>query len=61
MDEISSVFNEKVNEDACFDFSISVGMAQGQSQIEIESVIEFARFNKQPIGNFQCEARRKPS
>jgi len=61
MAEISSVFNERVNEDACFDFSISVGMAQGQSQIEIESVIEFARFNKQPIANFQCEARRKPS
>jgi hypothetical protein len=36
-------------------------MAQGQSQIEIESVIEFARFNKQPLANFQCEARRKPS
>jgi phospholipid/cholesterol/gamma-HCH transport system ATP-binding protein len=61
MTEISSVFNETVNEDACFDFSISVGMAQGQSQIEIESVIEFARFNKQPIANFQCQARRKPS
>jgi len=61
MAEVSSVFNEKVNDDACFDFSISVGMAQGKSQIEIESVIEFARFNKQPIANFQCEARRKPS
>lgn len=61
MAEVSSVFNESVNEDACFDFSISVGMAQGKSQIEIESVIEFARFNKQPIANFQCEARRKPS
>jgi phospholipid/cholesterol/gamma-HCH transport system ATP-binding protein len=61
MAEVSSVFNEKVNADACFDFSISVGMAQGQSQIEIESVIEFARFNKQPLANFQCEARRKPS
>jgi phospholipid/cholesterol/gamma-HCH transport system ATP-binding protein len=61
MAEVSSVFNETVNEDACFDFSISVGMAQGKSQIEIESVIEFARFNKQPIANFQCEARRKPS
>jgi phospholipid/cholesterol/gamma-HCH transport system ATP-binding protein len=61
MAEIYGVFNEQVNADACFDFSVSVGMAQGQSQIEIESVIEFARFNKQPIANFQCEARRKPS
>jgi len=61
MAEVSSVFKESVNEDACFDFSISVGMAQGKSQIEIESVIEFARFNKQPIANFQCEARRKSS
>jgi phospholipid/cholesterol/gamma-HCH transport system ATP-binding protein len=61
MAEVSGVFNETVNEEACFDFSISVGMAQGKSQIEIESVIEFARFNKQPIANFQCQARRKPS
>jgi phospholipid/cholesterol/gamma-HCH transport system ATP-binding protein len=61
MAEVSSVFNETVNQYACFDFLISVGMAQGKSQIEIESVIEFARFNKQPIANFQCEARRKPS
>ena len=28
---------------------------QGKPQIEIESVMEFARFNQIPIARFQCE------
>jgi phospholipid/cholesterol/gamma-HCH transport system ATP-binding protein len=51
--EVSSVFKRKVKKEACFDFSISAGMAQGNSQIELEAVIEFARLNKQPIAEFE--------
>ncbi|MFO7707748.1 MAG: ATP-binding cassette domain-containing protein [Desulfobacterales bacterium] len=58
MAELARVFREKIQQDACFDFSVSVGMAPGKTQIEIESVIEFARFNKKLISNFQCETRR---
>ncbi|MGD8944346.1 MAG: hypothetical protein PVJ37_13845, partial [Desulfobacterales bacterium] len=38
-----------------FEFSILAGLAQGKPQIEIESVMEFARFNQTPIARFQCE------
>ena len=45
---------EKANED-WFEFDILAGLAQGKPQIEIESVMEFARFNQKPIARFQCE------
>jgi phospholipid/cholesterol/gamma-HCH transport system ATP-binding protein len=61
MAEVARVFNERIQEDACFDFSISVGMAQGQPQVEIESIIELARFSKAVISNVQCETRREPA
>ena len=35
--------------------SILAGLAQGKPQIEIESVMEFARFNQEPIARFECE------
>jgi phospholipid/cholesterol/gamma-HCH transport system ATP-binding protein len=35
--------------------NILAGLAQGKPQIEIESVMEFARFNQQPIAQFMCE------
>ena len=38
-----------------FEFNIQAGLAQGKPQIEIESVMEFARFNQTPIARFQCE------
>jgi hypothetical protein len=44
-----------------FEFNILAGLAQGkpqieiESEIEIESVMEFARFNQTPIARFQCE------
>jgi len=52
---ISSLANgEKAKED-WFEFDILAGLAQGKPQIEIESVMEFARFNQKPIARFQCE------
>ena len=33
-------------------------LAQGKPQVEIESVMEFARFNKEPIAQFTCNPRR---
>ena len=50
----SLVEGEKVAED-CFEFNILAGLAQGKPQIEIESVMEFARFNQKPIARFQCK------
>jgi phospholipid/cholesterol/gamma-HCH transport system ATP-binding protein len=39
----------------CVQINILAGLAQGKPQIEIESVMEFARFNQEPIARFECE------
>jgi phospholipid/cholesterol/gamma-HCH transport system ATP-binding protein len=58
MRELEASFRKEIPADQCFDFMISVGMAQGKPQVEIESVMEFARFDKKPIATFQCGVRR---
>jgi phospholipid/cholesterol/gamma-HCH transport system ATP-binding protein len=58
MCELEETFRKEIPSDQCFDFVISVGMAQGKPQVEIESVMEFARFDKKPIATFQCGTRR---
>jgi phospholipid/cholesterol/gamma-HCH transport system ATP-binding protein len=36
------------------DFSVLAGLAQGKPQIEIESVMEFARFEQKELARFRC-------
>jgi phospholipid/cholesterol/gamma-HCH transport system ATP-binding protein len=36
------------------EFKVMAGLAQGKPQIEIESVMEFARFNQKEIARFRC-------
>src|SRR5210317_1015388 len=43
--------NENKSED-CVDFSVLAGLAQGKPQIELESVMEFARFNQKELARF---------
>ena len=45
--------NESKTEE-CVEFSVLAGLAQGKPQIEIESVMEFARFNQKQIAQFSC-------
>jgi phospholipid/cholesterol/gamma-HCH transport system ATP-binding protein len=52
---IKSMANGEKAQDDWFEFDILAGLAQGKPQIEIESVMEFARFNQKPIARFQCE------
>jgi len=47
------------NEDECFEFGILAGMSEGKPQVEIESIIEFARFKQKEIAHFQCETRKQ--
>jgi phospholipid/cholesterol/gamma-HCH transport system ATP-binding protein len=56
--ELAETFRREIPQSQCFDFAISVGMAQGKPQVEIESIMEFARFDKKPIAVFQCTPRR---
>jgi phospholipid/cholesterol/gamma-HCH transport system ATP-binding protein len=39
---------------SCFEFSISAGLAGGDSDDELDSVMEFAQDNREPIAQFQC-------
>ena len=50
----ATIANETKTEN-CVEFTVLAGLAQGKPQIEIESVMEFARFNQEPIAMFQCE------
>ena len=36
------------------EFSVLAGLAQGKPQIELESVMEFARFNQKELARFTC-------
>ena len=45
---------EEDSDEALIEFSVLAGLAQGKPQIEIESVMEFARFNQKEISRFKC-------
>ena len=39
---------------SCFEFSISAGLAKGHPNVEMDAIMEFAEFKKEPIAQFQC-------
>jgi phospholipid/cholesterol/gamma-HCH transport system ATP-binding protein len=39
---------------SCFEFSISAGLAKGNPDVELDSVMESAEDNREPIAQFQC-------
>ena len=38
----------------CFEFSISAGLAQGNADVELDSIMKLAELKKEPIAQFQC-------
>jgi phospholipid/cholesterol/gamma-HCH transport system ATP-binding protein len=38
----------------CFEFSIGAGLARGNPNVELDSIMAFADFNREPIAQFQC-------
>ena len=38
----------------CFEFSISAGLARGNPNVELDSIMAFADFSREPIAQFQC-------
>jgi phospholipid/cholesterol/gamma-HCH transport system ATP-binding protein len=53
--EIQTVVRSETAPGECFEFTILAGLAQGKPQIELESVMEFARFKQEPIARFKCD------
>jgi phospholipid/cholesterol/gamma-HCH transport system ATP-binding protein len=37
----------------CFEFSISAGLARGNPNVELDSIMAFADFNRKPIAHYQ--------
>jgi phospholipid/cholesterol/gamma-HCH transport system ATP-binding protein len=59
MESIEELVKEGTSSQECYEFAILGGLAQGNPQIELESVMEFARFKLEPIASFTCNIRRK--
>ncbi len=55
MPNLGSLMTGESPSEECIEVNISAGLAQGKPQIEIESVMEFARFNTKPIARFECK------
>ena len=51
---IETAMDDDSKAEDCIGFSVLAGLAQGKPQIEIESVMEFARFNQNEIAQFKC-------
>ena len=43
---------------SCFEFSISAGLAKGQPNVELDAIMEFAEFKKEPIAQFLCNIEK---
>ena len=52
--EILMLVKNETGSEECIEVEILAGLAQGKPQIELESVMEFARFEQQTIARVQC-------
>ena len=55
LEKLSAVMRKADSRKECFEFTILGGLARGQPQVELESIIEFARFDLRPIARLSCE------
>jgi phospholipid/cholesterol/gamma-HCH transport system ATP-binding protein len=55
LENLSTVIHKATSEEECFELTILGGLARGQPQVELESIIEFARFDLRPIARLSCE------
>ena len=52
--KIETAAREVNPEVKCFDFAVTAGLARGEANVELASIMEFAEFKKEPIAQFQC-------
>jgi phospholipid/cholesterol/gamma-HCH transport system ATP-binding protein len=58
LSQLCSLYTQMQKGDGCFEFRILAGLSQGKPQVELESIMEFARFNQREVARIQCENRR---
>ena len=49
---------DHIPDEACHEFSVSAGLAEGRTTEEIESIMALAHSKREIIGRFRCEIRR---
>lgn len=57
---ISEIWKEaqkRAPSDACVDFAIRAGLAEGQPSAEIDSIIDLAKSQQKEIGRLRCDAK----
>ena len=52
--ELQSIFDSEYTGEGCHNIIVSAGMAPGKPHVEIESIMEFARYQLAPIASFTC-------
>jgi phospholipid/cholesterol/gamma-HCH transport system ATP-binding protein len=55
LEDLSTVMRKADSQKECFELTVLGGLARGQTQVELESIIEFARFDLRPIARLSCE------
>jgi phospholipid/cholesterol/gamma-HCH transport system ATP-binding protein len=55
LENLSTVMRNADSRKECFELTVLGGLARGQPQVELESIIEFARFDLRPIARLSCE------
>ena len=55
LENLSAVMHKADSRKECFELTVLGGLARGQPQVELESIIEFARFDLRPIARLSCE------
>jgi hypothetical protein len=54
-ESLSTVIRKATSSEECFEFTILGGLARGQPLVELDSIIEFTRFDLRPIARLSCE------
>ncbi len=57
--DIRSVVETQALSDKYCEITILAGLAQGKPQVELESIIEFAKFGQKEIASFNCKREGK--
>jgi phospholipid/cholesterol/gamma-HCH transport system ATP-binding protein len=54
MQELECAIERPLTAEDFYELTVSAGLAEGKPQVEVESIMEFARYKKEPIAHFKC-------
>ena len=54
MKELECALERPSTTENFYELTVSAGLAEGKPQVEIESIMDFARYKQEPIAHFKC-------